>query len=301
MPISIKRFTSKRFIYKLVILAIILLGLSAWLWWHFIFTSPKRVFDDMLRANLRTVSYAKRISQAGDSQSLDQATQLWAGKTNMAHSVTYLSQTGTSAATVATESIGTPKEDFVRYTQISTKQKDAKGKDLDFFKVLNVWGKTGSQQAQLSGGQLFSQSVFGILPIADLKPADSDKLYKLIKEANVYQPDYNSVQRISQNGRPALVYHIQADTEGYIKMLKAFSQIIGLHQFDSLDPSIYKDHGAIKFDATVDVLSRQLVKVKYDSADREETYGAYGIVNSIKIPNSSVPIEELQQRLESLQ
>jgi hypothetical protein len=287
-------------IITIIVLGLILLIGSGYIWWHSIYTSPRRVFEGMLDSSLRTSAVTKRVTQSSGNQKLDQTTQLQLGSQNLVHSFTTLSQGSEPPTIVKTESIGTAKEDYVRYTGIETQQKSSSGGPLDFTHIINVWGKSSASDPQSSAGQLFSDTVFGVIPFAGLDGHDRADLLKFIHDNQVYKPDYNSVKRTKDNGRSVYIYDTEVKAETYIELLKKFGHLLGFNQYENLDSAAYKNAAPIHFKLSVDVLSRQLVKVEYTGGDRQETYGGYGLIAKIDLPTKTIAVEELQQRLQSV-
>ena len=101
-----------------VVAGVIILGMGGYLWWQFIFTDPEYAFRAMLKNSLRTHSVTKVSDQIGDNQSLEQISRLLLGSESAVVSQTTITQTAGSevVAEVVTEELGTPTQDFVRYT-----------------------------------------------------------------------------------------------------------------------------------------------------------------------------------------
>lgn len=291
----------RNIIQGIVLVGIILLVISFWAWWRYVFTSPRRVFDSMLGNSLQTSSFNKRIEQGNENQKLDQIIHLQTGARNIAHSNTVLSRGGESAASVTTESVGTMREDFVRYTAINTSEKSTSGQSLDFSNVLNVWGKTSPASGQLPSGQLYSDTILGVIPIAGLIPADRKELIDFIHEKQVYKVNYNAAARAWKNGRLVFTYKVEVNTEAYVQLLQKFGKIVGLNQLDNLDSNVYKKAPPIPFEITVDVLSRQLLKIVHTSSDRHETFSGFGGFQTVDIPSKTISVDELEERLSKIQ
>lgn len=252
----------------------------------------------MLENSLRTESVTKQISQGDETQSLNQTVRLQTGQQHVAQSSTELSQTGLANAEVTTESIGTPTADFVRYVSIATDQKSSSGSELDFSKVLGVWGKT--EAGGSTSGELYNESVLGVIPIGNL-PADKRKqLVALAEELDVYKVEYENVKRGTLNGRPTYQYTVKVLPAAYVSLLKTYASMSGLTHLTDINPSSYENADSIEFELTVDVMTRRLASITYANG-RKENYVSYGSTPQVNPPTEAVTVEELQSRLQDIE
>jgi hypothetical protein len=280
---------------------VILLAVGA-LFWRQVWTNPRNVFSAMIENSLSTRSVAKVTIQDSGPQSLVQRLQLQSGQNNIANSRTTLSQNnGGQTAKVDTESIGTPSEDYVRYLKIETNQKNDKGKALDFSQIIGQWGRSQRPSQITTSGELYGEAVLGIVPFGFVPAVQRDSLIRMINEKDIYKIDYSKVQRKIVNGRHIFVYEVEIAPENYVTLLKEFARNQGLSQLESFDPASFKNSPALKAKLSVDILSRQLVKAEFTDSNRLEEYSGYGANFNVVIPRDTIPVEELQQRLQSVQ
>lgn len=261
-------------------------------------SKPTKVFDRMLAAMLTTPSVTKKITQEDNGQKLDQTVQLTTQPTAQVHSENVLNQ---GQAVITTESIGTPRNDFVRYTDIKTEQKNAAGSSFDFSRVLTTWGKSGNNPETGESAQLFNQTLLGVVPIGNLAPDSRKKLVEQIRTDKVYVVDYNNVKRANVGGRPVYTFDVAMQPVAYINMLKSFARALGLTHLDQVDASQYENTPELKFTFEVDVWSAQLKKVVYTDSGRSEDYSAYGARVLIDEPGDTITLEELQTRLQQVE
>src|SRR5687768_509941 len=173
----------------LIIVAVGIFGASGWAWWRNIHSDPGRVFYGAIENNLRIRSVTRTIQQANGQQKLDQDVNVTVSPEAIAFSSTTVSQAATSGgddAYVKTETVSTPSEEYVRYADVKTSQKNSKGKVVDYNSVLNIWGKTTSDQTG-QPSELFSDSVLGVVPTANLDAHDHKALMRTIRSKNVYK------------------------------------------------------------------------------------------------------------------
>lgn len=286
----------------LIIVAILIFLASGVTWWWSERTDPQRVFEAMLNNNLRTTSVTRSVLQSENGQTLDQDVRFQAAAKQVAVAETALSQSdeqGTQTARVVTENIGTPLEGYIRYTEIETVQQSVDGGDLNFEDVLNVWGKVEPQEG-LTTGELYNEIALGAIPFGYINSDERKALLEFIKEENVYQIDYSSVTSSELNGREVYVYNVRINPQSYISLLKEYASAVGLTQLDEVDPAAYANSQALNLEVTVDVLTQRLASITYPNG-RTETYGNYGVIKQVTIPESTISVEELQSRVQSVQ
>ena len=297
---KLKIFTS-----VLMLTAIIVVTASAWAWWHYVRSNPKRVFEAMVANSLKTTGVTHQVKQTSGEQSLSQTIQYMTTPYNVVHANTTLSQGGASNASVLTETIGTPFTDYVRYLDVITAQKGADGKPLDFSKLIGVWGKTNSSVDGVetqSNGELFNETILGVIPVVNLPANSRNRLLRQINENNVYTPDYSTVERRIKNGRPEYTYTVSIKPEPYVAMLKQLAQEVGLTQLEQVNPANYANSEPLQFKISVDVWTRQLTAINFSDANfRSEQYSSYGVRKPVGLPVQTISVDELQQRLQSIE
>lgn len=298
---SLQSETATQTIRALFIIGLILVVASAYLWWRQVGSNPRVVFETMLENSLKTSSVSRRTTQQSGIQELDQVASAQLGDQKVIRSLTELSQTGSQTATVKTETIGTPTTDFVRYTSIETNQTAADGRSLDFSEVIGVWGRTSQIQPNQTTGELYGESVLGIVPFGNVPARQRQEIMNIIKDRKVYETDYSSVQRQTINGRPTYAYEVAVNPENYVVMLQAFARATGLNQLESLQPESFRGAAPLNFRMRVDVLSRQLTDIEYVDSQRQETYTGYGAQIQYVVPESSISVQELQSRLQAVE
>lgn len=283
----------------IVVIGLIFLAASMWAWVFFVRNDPENTFKAMINNNFRTSSVTRRVTQESEGQKLDQIIRFQNQGQHVAQSKTTVTQTTEKGETVVvTETIGTPTRDYVRYLSIQTDQKSTDGKDLGFEKVLNVWA-VGDDVSEKSLGDLYGDSALGVFPFADLTVDQRNQLMQIIEENNVYEVNYGASKEFKENGRTYYSYTVAVQPSSYILMLKQFARDVGITQLESIDPKAYEGAQQLSFNVVVDVLSQRLVKISSISGERQETFSGYGIQQNVTLPEQTIPVEELQQRLQT--
>lgn len=276
----------------LLIASIVLLIVTSILWWNVVYQSPRNVFNGMIKNNFATTGYTRHVVSKENGLDADEFAQVQTGGKNIVRTKTTLKQEGD---TVTTDAISTDNAEFVRYTNIDTKRKDANGKQLDFSKAVNVWAKNET------GGpsQTFSQMLLGVVPMGNVDPKTRAELVKFMDKHTVFSVNYDSVKTEKINGRKTYVYEVQLLPQAYVEMLKLYGKGVGLgDQVGQLDPANYVNAQPTDLVLRIDANSRNLVALSYPGNDsRKETYSGYGIVKDVQLPTKTIPAAELQKRL----
>lgn len=297
MKISVKKLGSRRLALDLVVLAcVILLGVTGWLWWARIVMNPDRALNDTINNSLRTKSITKHIKQEGGiSGNVDQVTYIsFYPPAVTSQSKTVLAQGGGSeAASVTTETIGTKDADYVRYTAANNTGGLPGAERLD-----SLFGKWAKRSADPSTGEqvtFLNESIYGIIPFGNLDASQRAELMGIIEQKNIYK--YTSVERQTQDKRPVYVYDLSINAVDLVSAIQGYLQITGLGDPSQLNPDDYKGAGNLSIKVTIDILSRQLTKIEYPTG-RLETYGGQNLYHPADIPQQTIPVEELQRRLQ---
>ncbi len=256
----------------------------------------------MLNTNLSTSSVTKHTVQTSSGQNINQTSQVLTAPYHSVQSRNIVQQTLGSATTVVTENISTPKAESVRYDSITTSQKSASGQDFDFSKVLGVWGKTNfNSQNPYNASSTYSQNVFGVVPVANLPLQQRQILLNQINGDKVYTVDFSKTTSQNINGHPVYNYSVSLNPVAYIKMLKTLATDLGLQQLNQLDPARYASAQPVELTFQVDVWSGQLLAVKYQGNGRTESYKSYGQNVKLSDPSPTIPLSDLQNRLQQIQ
>lgn len=266
-------------------------------WWTKVFNNPKKVFWGMLNNSLATSSVTRSVTESNNDFSVDRYIRLQTGSVNAARALEITKQGNT---TISKESVGIPSADYVRYAQIRTDQKSASGGPMDFSSVERIWGKGTSGDGQVNQGQYFVQAILGTVPFASLNKDNRDTLLKFIRDKKVYQVAYDSVKKTKEDRQIIYTYDVQINAQAYFEMLLLFVKLLGLPPIASLDPSAYATIAPLSARFSIAKNSRQLIKITYPSSGQAESYSDYGLALPIETPSATIPLEELQTRIQNI-
>jgi len=252
----IKKLDNKSSNNRLFIIGgIILLAVGVGLWFNSIYLNPTNIFWDSLSNDLSTVGFTKEINNSTSQTSVKQVVQIVLCGNSYAHSITTLTQSGT---TVVTEEINSPDSEYVRYLNIASNNKDNK----IYAPVLNLWGYQNSTRA--SGAQstrTFYQTIFGILPFGNLTPEQRDNLIGIAKQQNVYSVNSKDVTHETIAGKKVDTLTVNVNLQGYIKLMKTFAGYVGFKGLDGIDPSQYSSQKPVAVKISIEPVSRNLVQI----------------------------------------
>jgi hypothetical protein len=208
---------------------------------------------------------------------------------------------GVNSSTIAQENVGTPTADYISFPVINTTAKTSSGAPADYSSIRGVWGKSvEAQKISSSQAQYFRQVLLSTVVIANLNPTARHKLIDFMRQRNVYTTDFTKVSKTKLKGRAVYDYPVKIDAKAYFSMLQEFSILEGLGKIPGLDLSKYDAAAPLSATFTVDINSRQLTNIHYDETSQDEAFTSYGITSQIKIPAKTIPVDELQKRLQAV-
>lgn len=272
------------------------------LWWCKLSVTPERVFWGMLEQSLQTSGVTmSSTSQQGSDASLEQDAQYSLGPESRSLTRTTLRQGG---AVVVTEVLGTPGADYTRYAHIQTDRTATDGGPMDLSKVLNVWAKSENPAGT---SPVLSQSVLALslplgsmpVPIGQLSSEQRQKLLNQIRNEGVYEISFTNVKKEVKNGRLHYIYDVKLQTIPFVHLVKEFSQQLGLHDLDELDPNQFQSE-PLSIQLTVDARAKRLVEVFLPDTNSRQQFTSYDVPVAQRVPTDSIPAEELQIRLNEL-
>lgn len=266
-----------------------------WAWYQYVHKSPYNVFWDSIDNNLNIYGVTRTVSQEGNGSSIEQKLQIALGAENVARSFTTITQPGAAGETkVVTETIGTPQDNYARYTSIQSPVK------VDVSGVQNVWSR---EKLVVGAGQnqsVFSEGLFSSIPFADLNQQQRAEIVKFIKEQDVYDVDYRGAKYVERAGKQGIEYTVQVNLQSYIETLKKIDSMMGLKQLEGVDTSQYAGAEPAQLVIVNSIDGRQLLEVTYTGSPRKETYSSYGARIKVDIPEAKIQRSELEQQIQRI-
>ncbi|HSH55512.1 MAG TPA: hypothetical protein VK983_01650 [Candidatus Limnocylindrales bacterium] len=231
--------------------------------------------------------------QAADRSS-EQQVSLDLDGPKLATSRTTISHAGSR---VTTEGINTEQTEFVRYTEIKTRQKNASGQAIDASPVLNIWGKQAAAEQTLYG-----QTVLGgcIIPVAHLEKADAATMAADFQKRQVFKTDSRKSKLVTVDGRQLRQYDGTVQPEQYLAFMKGLAQKLKLRDLDSVQEQQYKQQKPEQVSLLVDPQERVVRVIRYGMVKRTMTFSDFNKAPQVDIPQSTIPTDELERRLQAL-
>lgn len=291
-----KNISFNQAILLIVVLALATLSVSGFYWYKNVFSDTDRVFDDMLNKSMQTTSIYRNVYQESGRNTIEQSIYTGFSPKTVAESTTKLEDNSTRNKTqVTTQTIGTPKEDFIRYTAIDIGGKQLNGLD----QILGVWGSRQSNDETGDSVSFLSDALFVVVPFGNLNEQQRAVMTKEIKDTQLYK--IKEAKTDFSSGRPTAEYTVSINPQSLIKVLVKYIEITGQPTNAQLDAQAYQQAQAIDARFEIDLMSRHLKSVTFEDAGRTETYQGYNVFRTVESPTKTISIDELQQRLQVLE
>ncbi len=299
-------YMAKSYRYVYLIGTLIVLA-TAVFWWRQVYTNPKNVFWSAVNNNLSLKSVTTSMEQSSEAQTQKQYVQYSSNGDLKSRYYMHIKQ---GPNQVSTETVGTDKADYTRYTQLQAAQDSPNSKKADFSKLVNVWAKTenGSDEGATNGGsRLTVQSILGpslgshLLPVGNLTPQQRKDVVDQMKQGQLYKVSFDtkSVKRTEIDGRKVYIYDLEVRPVAYVAAIKQVAKYMGIHELDDLDPNDYSAFQPIKAKVTIDALSHQLVSS--DNNGQVQKYSGQGAIFIWNEPKQVISGAELRKRLAETQ
>lgn len=297
--VLLREFDRLRQYRMLLAIGVAIILFSGWMLLTNNKTNPTDVFWGMFDTSLSTTSVTRNVKDANEKSKADQSLRLYLSPELKTYNIVTVEETTDKGNTkIVTETIGTPKSDYARYTTIETAQQGADGKPIDFSNVTGIWGKNDLAEGK-SG--YFNEGMLGLVPFADIDQGKREGLISFMKDKNVYETDLNAAVKQKVDNHTAYIYKIKINPTAYIQMLIEFAKQSGLGELPGLDPEQYAKSQPLETEFIIDANTQQLIKINYIANKREETYIDYGLQQPLELPTDTIPLDELQSRLQKLQ
>jgi hypothetical protein len=201
-------------------------------------------------------------------------------------------------AKAKTETLTTPKAEYVRYDSI---HKVIHGKSVNFSHVIGVWAKTTSFTGSVIP-PTFPQVLLDQLlplPMGNLTPGERTDFLQQMQDAQIYTVNFSSAKKTTYQGRAAYVYAVSIQPVLYLQLIKSYAPDVDMRQDDQLNPNSYGGESNVSATWTIDAKAKELVKVDYGSG-HTQTYGGWNVPITTPTPTHTVSASELQHRLGAL-
>lgn len=282
---------------KFIISVVVLVAIGTFGAWQYHNTSNvDRVFWGMVDNNMQTTFYTRHSEQKSGAQGVDQIFETATSPQHKLFSDTVFTQTGVDSISALTENIGTPTNDYVRYTEIET------SKGLNFSSILGIWGVSESQTPGQTAGQLYNQAVLGIIPTGNLSSDKRREIIKIMRDKNAYTYRVVKTERSLPFGRPTYTVEVIVNPVGYIGALKQFASFTGLNHLEQVNPEEYAQAQKLSFVMVIDGWTHQVTRTDQNGGGKTEIITGRNMKKQLPdAPTEAIPVDELQQKLQLIQ
>lgn len=275
-----------------IIVGIVLVLIISWLWWTAIVTSKQNVFNRMFAQSLQTYGVTKTVNQKDANGTLEERSQAQFGAQNVVEVLTTIKQDSEdNKANVVTRTIGTPTATYISYDQIDV---TSNAKQADFSQLIKKWGV----QTKAEGGNaVFAEAVYGVVLFGNVSGQQKAELTAMMRDKQIYTTDFSKTEQMDIDGRLQYVYDVQIATKSYVELLKKYDSMLGMNNFQELNPDDYNDSASINVKMYIDKNAQTLTRLTYEDGGREENFSGYGLRRNVDIPEDTISREELEVQL----
>lgn len=266
------------------LLGVVLFG--GWLYCSEVVRSPENVFWGSLSNNLSMASVVRTVEQKQPGLEVSRNLRVTSGENLSVRALVDIKQTTSKNKTtkVKSENIITKNKNVARYISI---QSDI-NKDLK--KIENKWFIDPSSSEQ----NLASiYEALGLIPgyITGSPPflllSGNSKKAVLADLRDVYKPNFESVKKISYNGKQAYEYEVEVNVSRYVHFLQSIRNQLGLTDL-GLRPEDYEQNQPVKTVMVVTITGRQITKMTEIQQNRQENYSNHGVASTLQLPKPEV-------------
>lgn len=258
-----------------------------------VYASPERVFWSMVNNNLATDGITKESVTVGSGTTSDDILQMGFSPEVKVRDVKIITST-TKHSQIQLETIGTVSTDYERYLNI--KNPGSKATAAQYQTLYSMWLKSSDNQS--SQPQAVNNALFGALLFGNFDSAQRSKLLTSLKSS--YIVDFADVARQNVNSRRLYTYDVLVPLNKYAMVAHDYALAKGLPVASQIDPAAYSDSTRLHVKITVDVLSRQVVKIEYVDQGINESYSGYGIQPAFNAPLHTVSQAEFEKAVNAV-
>lgn len=301
---STKRIINyKKLAIRLTVVGTLLLGVTGYIAYNKLYLTNERRFWAAIENSLATRSVVRSVESGGTGNLTTETTRFNFGTEATVDRTTSVgAKTATSESNVTTQNILTPTAQYVRYVDITTSEKRADGTPYDFTPIKGVWAKQAEATSDEEADRLklsYIQPHVTLAPFGNLRPADRSQILKELKEGGVYEIDYKNVQKQDVDGRDYIVFAAKVKLKSYVTVLQNHFNVMGFGVFPPLNADNYPEKARYNVQFLIDPRDNTVAGIKLDN--QTENYTNYGVNVRAHIPTDAIPLDQLQEGLQSLQ
>lgn len=275
-------------VWMAVIGLLVLLG-GLWAWYQYLHRGTYNVFWDTVDNNLNLFGVTRQTTQENGNAKFNQKLQISLGANDVAHGVTTVMQpTAAGNNVIVTETIGTPTNNYVRYTNIQTPTK------VNTAPIINKWSRDLLVVGNTQNRSTLTDGLLSALPIADLSQPQRQEIVQFMKDNNVYTVDYKGAKVVERAGKQGYEYNVRIDFQKYMEAAKQIDAMMGIGQLKNVDLQSYENAQPQDVTLVMSIDGRQLLEISYPGSTLKETFSSYGARVPVELPETDMSRSELE-------
>lgn len=281
-------------IWVVAIGVLVLLG-GVWAWYQYLHRGAYNVFWGTVDTNLNLFGVTRTTTQENGEAKFQQRMQISLGANDVARGVTAITQPSANGTTVVvTETIGTPTNNYVRYTSIQSPTK------VNTDSILNKWSRDLLVVGNNQNRSILTDNLLSALPIADLSQPQRQEIVQMMKDMGVYTVDYKGAKVVERDGKQGYEYSVRIDFQKYMAVAQRIDEMMGIGQLKDLDLQSYASAQPQDVTLVMSIDGRQLLEISYDDSTLKESFSSYGARLPVELPQTDTPRSELEEKIQRL-
>jgi hypothetical protein len=286
-----QKFTWQQYI-AVAIAVIAVLFFGGWYFLNQVYLKPEAVFWGAMDRNLQTGSITKTYSEGNELQSYGLVTKLqFKGQLASQTTVVVKDETVGASSVVVTNTVGTPTQDFLKYSQISSETVEIPQS------AINVWGvntASDTQTVQVFLNELTSSPLlFGYL-----NHNQRSELIKAMRDNQAFEVDFASTDTTKEfAGKKVYSYDVTINLANYLPIYRTYLRMMGQAQLaDQIGTSA--PDATLALTLLIEPMSRHLMQVTIADNGGTMTFSNHDASQQIALPTDvKLSIDELQTLL----
>jgi hypothetical protein len=301
---SLQKIDYKKLFYRVLSLSAVLLLVSGYIAYTRLYLTPERRFWRAVSNSLSTPSVVRSTESGGTGNKSTEVTRFTYGAQAVQNKISSVGfKNATAQSNVVTQTMSTPKTQYVRYLSIFSTERKEDGSRYDFSKVIGTWAKEDEnrdEEAVENQRTSFIQPLVTLIPFGNLSADVRNELVADLRNSGAFEVNYKIVApRESDEGIKYLDYRVKVHTKKYVTILQKYFKVAGYGEFPPLNPSGYSDAAKVVADFTIDMKRESIAGIAFN--EQTENYSNFGVAQHVNIPTKTVSLGELQKRLQSAQ
>lgn len=293
----------KKYIPAAVTLAVVLAIVSGYLAYSRIYLTNERRFWRSISNNLSLYSVTRTTENGGTGNKSIEQTRFSFGANPQQNKISSISaKNATTESNVTTQTITTPKTQYVKYLEIFSTEKKQDGSTYDFSSIKNIWAKQDEQSSAEAADQqrlTFEQSLITLAPFGNLTASAKRQVMSELFKSGAYQVDYKRATHSVIDNEKFITYSVKVQTKKYVTVLQNFLTVAGYGSFPPLQASNYPENARLNAEFIVKERDNSLAAISYNGST--EKYSGFGVLRQADLPKNTISTTELQAKLQSAQ